>query len=335
MKKILPIIVIGFLVLSGIGAGDVNKDTLYIEKKSVISDHRNIEFSSIVIKASKENYVEVELEEPSSYLMNPGKPILPKIVKTFELPFGVKNVNIEVITNNVKEIEIEQKIRPAQIHLPLIANTNNIDFEVKSVKDETVYSSKEKFPSTWYKSFIRCGLNSKNERITHLTLHLYPVRYAPALNKLNLAENIDVKISYKLPDSNPFPMDSEYDLVIIAPEKFSKVLEKLVDHKESHNVRTLLKTTEEIYDNGYGGVDKPEDIKLFIKDAIETYGIIYVLLVGGLKNKIWAKPRDDTNQGAKAWYLPVRYNNFIDNPEHPLTIAKIHDPGVIVGIRRC
>ena len=128
-------------------------------------------------------------------------------------------------------------------------------------------------------------------------------------------------------------MEDEYDLVIIAPEKFSNILNKLVKHKNKYNVSTFLKTTEEIYnDDRYGGVDKPEDIKLFIKDAIETYGIKYVLLVGGLKNKILANPRDDTNQGTKDWYLPVRYNNFIDNPEHPLTIAKIHDPGVITDL---
>jgi len=331
MKKILPIIVIGILVLSGIGAVAISKENLFAEEKSVIYDHCTIEISSIVFKDSKEDYIEVELEEISSYFMNPGKPILPKIVKTFELPFGVKNTNVEVIANNIKEIEINQKICPSPIHLPLIANTD-IDIEVKSVKDTKVYSSNEKYPSTWYKSFIRCGLNSINERVTHLILHIYPIRYAPALNKLYVAENTDVKISYNLPDSNPFPLNSEYDLVIIAPDKFSKNLEKLVAHKENFNVRTLLKTTEDIYDDGYGGVDRPEDIKLFIKDAIETYGITYVLLVGGLKNKIWTKPRDNTNQGTSAWYLPVRYNNYIDNPEHPLTIAKIHDPGVITDL---
>ena len=86
-----------------------------------------------------------------------------KIVETIELPFGVKNVEVEVIANNIKEIEIEQKIRPAPVHLPLITIENNIDVKVESVKDETVYLSKEMFPSTWYKSFIRCGLNSKNQ----------------------------------------------------------------------------------------------------------------------------------------------------------------------------
>lgn len=61
----------------------------------------------------------------------------------------------------------------------------------------------------------------------------------------------------------------EYDLVIIAPSKFVNNLQKLVDHKNSLGVNTKLKTTEEIYDN-FTGVDKPEQIKYFIKYATET-----------------------------------------------------------------
>jgi hypothetical protein len=49
-------------------------------------------------------------------------------------------------------------------------------------------------------------------------------------------------------------------------------------------VNTTLKTTEEIYSE-YSGWDNAEKIKYFIKDAIETWGIDYVLLVGGI-NKV-------------------------------------------------
>ena len=330
MEKILPIIVVGFLVISGIGAVAISQDTT---EHIRMTGNKNIVFSSFFTKDSTNNFIEIELEDTTSYLMSPGKPILPKIVESFELPFGVKDVNIEVIAKNVKEFEIKEKIRPAPVHLPLIAYEENIDIEVNSdsIIDESVYNSKERYPYTWYKSYVRSGLNSKNERVTHLILHIFPIRYSPALDKIYVAENTDVKFSYELPNSNPFPLESEYDMVIIAPNKFSGNLQRLVDHKESHNIKTFLKTTEEIYDN-YIGVDEPEQIKLFIKDAIESYGIKYVLLVGGLKNKIWAKPRDDRNQGSKAWYLPVRYTNYIDDPEHPLTIAKIHDPGTITDL---
>jgi hypothetical protein len=46
-------------------------------------------------------------------------------------------------------------------------------------------------------------------------------------------------------------------------------------------VNTTLKTTEDIYSE-YSGFDQAEKIKYFIKDAIETWGIDYVLLVGSI-----------------------------------------------------
>jgi hypothetical protein len=331
MEKFLPILVVGILIISGFGAVAVSDDTIGDYEIKKIKESMKIDSSSLIIKDSNEDFIEVEFEDTSSYLMEPGKPILPKIVRTFELPFGVTDVNVELTSDNIREVDIEQKIRPAPIHLPLIAVENIIDSDIKNKIDETVYSSSEPFPSSWYKSYVRCGLNSNNERVTHLTLHIYPIKYVPFLDNLFISEHTDITISYKLPDSNPFPIDSDYDMVIITPNKFSSTLQALADHKESYNIRTFIKTIEEIYDE-YEGVDRPEDIKLFIKDAIETNGIIYVLLVGGLKNKIWANPRDEKNHGTQGWHLPVRYNNYIDDPEHPLTIAKIHDPGVITDL---
>ncbi len=71
-----------------------------------------------------------------------------------------------------------------------------------------------------------------------------------------------------------------YHMVIIAPSEFSLVLQPLIDHKNNHNIRTILKTTDEIYTE-YEGRDNPERIKYFIKDAVEQWNICYVLLVGG------------------------------------------------------
>ena len=109
--------------------------------------------------------------------------------------------------------------------------------------------------------------------------------------------------------TKPFPSFSNYDLVIITPSKFVSELERLVEHKNEMGVPTTLKIVEDIY-NEYTGVDKPEQIKYFIKDAIETWNIKYVLLVGGLKSLYYAKPRDDKNHGSSGWHLPVRYSNL-------------------------
>ncbi len=74
--------------------------------------------------------------------------------------------------------------------------------------------------------------------------------------------------------------NDEYDMVIISPNMFSIELQPLIEHKNSRNLKTILMTTEEIY-NLYPGRDKPEQIKYFIKDALDTWNITYVLLVGG------------------------------------------------------
>ena len=45
---------------------------------------------------------------------------------------------------------------------------------------------------------------------------------------------------------------------------------------------------------------------------------------------VFAKPRDNTNEGSTGWHLPVRYTNLFDNPKFPLTAeSTLHDPGVI------
>jgi len=115
----------------------------------------------------------------------------------------------------------------------------------------------------------------------------------------------------------------KYDMVIIAPESFSSEIQPLIHHKEDYGVQTFLKTMEEIYTE-FEGRDKPEQIKYFIKDAIENYNIKYVLLVGGLKSVLWSVPRDNANHGTKGWYVPVRYTNMVE----PLSY-QIFDPGFV------
>ena len=75
----------------------------------------------------------------------------------------------------------------------------------------------------------------------------------------------------------------KYDMVIITPEQFSSYIQPLIDHKSEVGISTFLKNTEEIYTQ-YSGVDKPEKIKYFIKDAIEQHDIKYVFLVGDVNH---------------------------------------------------
>ncbi len=72
-----------------------------------------------------------------------------------------------------------------------------------------------------------------------------------------------------------------YDLLVLAPDKFIDSLQPLVIHKETHNIKTTLVSLSTMYEEiSEYGRDNPEKIKYYIKYAIETWGIKYVLLVG-------------------------------------------------------
>jgi len=104
-----------------------------------------------------------------------------------------------------------------------------------------------------------------------------------------------------------------FDLLIIAPSAFSEEIQPLVDHKNSIGMDTALMTLEHIRSlpETSVGRDDAEKMKYYIKYAIETYDISYVLLVGG---KIGQR---DT------WYLPVRYVQM-DNGWEPKYITDLY-----------
>jgi len=77
--------------------------------------------------------------------------------------------------------------------------------------------------------------------------------------------------------------DNNYDLIIITPADFSNELQPLQLHKDQYGIITKIVTLDDIYNNNYFhscGRDKPEQIKYFIKNALDTWDIKYVLIIG-------------------------------------------------------
>lgn len=103
-------------------------------------------------------------------------------------------------------------------------------------------------------------------------------------------------------------------MVIIAPATFESKIQPLIDHKISKGINTTFKSVEDIL-NEYDGVDEPEQIKYFIKEAYDTWGVKYVLLFGGMKSHITAADKEDRNHGAAGWHVPVRYANIVEFDE--------------------
>jgi len=324
MKNIAILFIVAILLSSSIGAVGTQ---LKQETTQSFSDH--IVTPSIqAATVNNDGYLFIQLDGVSTFQTSAGQPQLPKIVRTIELPFGATGIHVSLTPDSITTQHIDHEIRPAPQMMPLTEEAQTIAVSYKP-KDVAVYAMTTPYPETWFTSSVGVGLNKNNEHVTFVTIHYYPIHYTPTTGTLQVASDADFSVTYTTPTHNPFPLKSEYNLVIIAPKSFEQPLQKLVEHKNSHGVLTMLKTTEDIYKE-FDGIDKPEKIKYFIKYAIETWGVEYVLLVGGLKNMIFAKPRDNVNEGSTGWHLPVRYTNLFDNPKFPLAAeSKLYDPGVL------
>ena len=285
MKKILPFMVIGILVLSGLGAGALIETET--DKNKLIEKTNSYSFLRPTI-CEYGQYVSVELEDATSFKMVPGEPVMPKITKVYTLPFASTIRDVTVKFSEVKKQFISKEVRPAPE--PSVDGENVIKTEVKS---EEIYSSSDLYPEFSYSYRTSAGLYG-DKNVVFLTVQCFPVRYSPAENMLYYSDNVEIKISYEEP-SNPVTFPDEYDLLVIAPSEFEQTLQPLIDHKNDHNLKTVLKTVDEIYNEYTDGRDDQENIKLFIKDAKENWGITYVLLVGGMIGQRYE------------WYIPVRY----------------------------
>jgi len=298
MKKgLIGIVVIGTLILSstlaGIHAGKQTEGRNPFEFKESKED---VQFSLILSQPAVSDdgkYATIRMQHAKSFLREPGCPLLPVFQKTFTFPLGTKIENIYCIPHNIQTIQLAKKIYPAPMPLPLDKKYHPIEIK----EDSSIYGSADPYPRNWYNYQIGVGLEN-NEHVIFLSLEIYPLRYFPSLNMLEYPENFEIKIKYEK-QKNPLTFNDEYDLLIVAPEKFSDELQPLISHKESHGIKTKFVTTEEIYQTS-NGRDDAEKIKYFIKDAIEQWGIKYVLLVGGRKGQRFK------------WYVPVRYSHLDD-----------------------
>ena len=288
MKKIVCLLIVGIFVLSGLGASvSTGKDSDFktIEEKFVLSQ------PSI---SGADEYIRVDFDEANSFLLDPGKPLIPAVKKTYVLPFGTKIENVEFVFSDVEEQTLSEKIKPCNdVVVPI--NTNSVsNLEI----DESVYNSDELYPKSWYNYNVGSGLED-GEHVLFLTVNCYPMRYSPVNDIIYYLSDAEIKVEYQEPTDPNLLSNDAYDLLIIAPNAYIADMETFVEHKESFGVKTKLVSLDDAYFGTYfdiEGRDNPEKVKYFIKNAIEEWGIKYVLLVGGRKSG----PRE-------RWHMPVRY----------------------------
>ena len=296
--KILGIIFV--LLLTGAFAG-VETVTQEKEKKEINSIEINFEFQKEDFEMEKVGeYVRIESKEEMNYIMKEGYPMLPYKVKVIKFPAGTKIEKVEI-----KEIKIGKRMEGKVLPTPPVKAES---FE--RIEGE-IYAQNEAYPPQWISYHTGVGIDEGN-RVLYVVLQIHPFRYIPK-NEIEYLSSISIEIKYTPPEK-PLLTKDDYDLLIICPNKYKygikwyEELLPLVEHKEKYGIKTKLVTLDQVTNGVYfpvEGRDDAEKLKYFIKDAIEQWGIKYVMLVGGRQGGV----------KEERWLMPVRYSYLDDGGE--------------------
>ena len=301
MKKILACIIIAIFAGGGMMAGmsnEVNVGTSSPAEGAALSE--SYTFSFAAPEVTGDGWLQVDVDGCTS-VQQAGKPMLPFATHTTRFPLGTRVKDVQVSVDDVETMQLQGTIAPAPQPVPL-----NMRDAALIQNEGPVYDSNALYPSGWLQWDTGAGLH-QGEHVTMLSMQAYPVRYAPQSGMLHHVDSVTVTVTYE-PPAKPLLTADEHDLLIITPQEFSDALQPLVQHKEDHGLATKMASLDEIYSGEYfdvEGRDNPEKVKYFIKNALENWGISYVLLVGGRHGGLLQE----------RWWCPVRYAYADDGGE--------------------
>lgn len=272
MKKMIILVCTFLFTFSGINSiaySEVETDTNHIFEE--------ITFSQPTFSQKGHNAI-IQIDAINGFIIEPGKPLLPAYEQTYIFPFGTK---IEKISCNIKESQFTSIDSDIE-YIPMPVRSIDQYSEVSEVK--TVDDDLSVYPEKWYNYRVGTGIQGLQRKV-FVTLSIYPVKYHPEINKVEYIDKATIDIEYTNQNVGFFSNDEQFDLLILTAPEFSEELVPLVNHKiQTKNLSTKLVTTTEIYAGTYFeamGRDKPENIKYFIKNAIEQWDTKYVMFVGG------------------------------------------------------
>ena len=299
MKKILPILIIGILIISGLGAVTGTE----ITKNEKITE--NIVFSKPIIEV-KDEFVTITINEANSYIMEQGKPMVPCYIEKYAFPFGTTIEDVICTPTNIEIQTITKDIKPTPLAV-------SVGTTVSKEKIQELDYRIELYPSNWFDYSVSTGL-FKGEISTIVTIQLNPVRYHPFDKTIKSAKEFDIDIIYKTKNI-PKQTLVDYEFLIICADEYSDELSSFVTHKEGRGISTYLSTLSTVYATA-PGADNQEKIKNYIKDAIETWGTTNVLLVGGISKMpgryvycYFAEGDDDEVFVSDLYYADIYYGS--------------------------
>ena len=246
--------------------------------------------------------------EGFSYLMIPGKPMLPVKTFLFALPPGAKTLSVDFKAATPIELKDAYDIIPVEPFI--ILDDDSITHEWAS-NYQTTYSSDQSYP----KEIGRITGSGTLRKYSYVSVSICPFNYYPKSKQLEYYESIEVTVSYDI--SNDFekaktdtiaddkastifynyedvkelyksinkPIDTlqdSFDYVIITSNELKDIIasSNFINWKSSlgYNIKFVTITDSIITDQP--GVDLAEQIRNFLREYYVSWGIKYVLIVG-------------------------------------------------------
>ncbi len=290
MNKIIPLLIVGIMVLSGLGAAAVthSKQILMEKTETIIFSYPEISI--------REGKTVLSIDNADTWLYTTNAPMLPISVNTYIFPFGTKIKTVDVMFSDPQIQPLEKALLTAP-HPVTSVNGKKILY----IQEENEITSF--YPDKLFDYHLGAGLSGQ-DHVLFVTIRCFPIQYDPEKNSILFRDNVHLSITYELPKTVASTVD-DYKLIVIAPKAFSETLLPLVNHKISKGITTKLVTRNDICDGVYfpvQGRDCAEEMKYFIKNAFDQWGTRYVLLVGGRYGGVLKEK----------WWVPVRYSHLDD-----------------------
>lgn len=264
---------------------------------------------------------------------NLGEPILPSVAANILIPYKEKPDNIIITPGKRIKLGNDFDISSSNKALP----TSNIysSENLESIKDDTIYSSNTEFPGVFYE---KVGTYSfRGYQI--LILNLFPVQYNPVTKEAFFYETMDVTVETVVAEDenslyrggidedeimgrvdNPAVLSSylknhvspleDYDLLILTTDALKDSFIPLVEaHEAKRGLNSIIKTLSDV------GSSSQEDIRNYIRDFYNDFGIEYLLLGGDSDIIPTRKLYAEVNGGDTTDHIPSDvYYACLDGP---------------------
>jgi hypothetical protein len=239
-----------------------------------------------------------------------GKPMLPTMLGSLVIGPNERVTGVEVVNLETTPLSGTYHILPVQPSVPIGSPPEGCK------PDQAVYGSSSLYPD----EIIRCTRDGSMAGYRLASLEISPLRYSPSVGRLELCSRITVTVRTQSAASgaaivrtpwgerlhrqavrssvlNPEDIDRYQPAIQIAPcqidggpfeylvvttDEMASLFAPLVEWKNQRGVRAVVRTVEWI-DEHYTGVDRPERVRNYLKEAYQDSGLVWVLLGGDIQ----------------------------------------------------